>query len=110
MTTDMLFDLHAVMPSLAQRCPVLCPYGDFDHALSVEIQRHYPHASVSYSNPVGGPWRVLQVEFGQDVIGIKPRYHTAYLHCVVNGETLRLKNQSAQDHARYDVLRDLMRM
>lgn len=43
-------------------------------------------------------------------ICVKPRYHTAELHCTVNGETFHLKNQAAQDLARYDVLRDLMRL
>lgn len=110
MTTSAPFDLHAAMQSLAQRRPVLRPRRDFNHALAAEIQLHYPHASVSHSNPVGGSWKVLQIRLGHEVIGIKPRYHTAYLHCIVNEEAFQLKNQAAQNLARYDVLRDLMRV
>ncbi|MCX7925975.1 MAG: hypothetical protein N2554_09225 [Fimbriimonadales bacterium] len=87
MTNTTSFDLHAVMLSLAQQRPVLRPYGDFDHALAAEIQRHYPHASVSYVNPIGGSWRMLQVRLEREVVGVKPRYHTTYLHCILNGET-----------------------
>jgi hypothetical protein len=104
------FDLHTVMQHLAQRRPVLRPRGDFDQSLAVEIQRRYPEASVQQIAPLGGRWEVLDVMLGSERICVKPRYHTAELHCTVNGETFELKKQAAQNLEQYDVLRDLMRL
>lgn len=110
MTSETRFDLHAVLRSLAQRRPVLRSRGDFDAELTTEIRLCYSEANVKVVKPFSTPWKLLQVRLGCEIISIKPRYHTARLCCILNGEIFCLKDHAAEDQARYDVLRDLMRI
>lgn len=52
----------------------------------------------------------IWAEKGGEAIAIEVRYKTALLRTIYNGKSIDLKNQGAQDIARYDYLKDLQKL
>jgi len=52
----------------------------------------------------------IQLSGGDRSLGIELKYKTRALSLEINGEWFRLKDQAAQDIARYDFIKDLHRL
>jgi hypothetical protein len=109
-----MIDVPSVLATLAQARPVFHSEADFQHALAWEIQKRLPHASVRLERPFvyQGKNRYIDVWVVQDgkLLALELKYKTRALELAVNGEQYKLLNQSAQDIARYDFVKDIWRL
>ena len=109
-----MIDFKDTMNNLAATRPIFHSEADFQFALSWEIKSRHPSAEVRLE------WRPHQylgidhvdilVSIASKKIGIELKYKTRALECMVGNEHYILKNQSAQDIARYDYLTDISRL
>ena len=109
-----LKDLEKILITLATQRPIFHSEADFQHALAWLIHQKYPNAKIRLEYPcTGNKGRIyldILIEIGGIRIGIELKYKTKLLESMVDGEAYKLKNQSAQDVARYDLMSDLMRL
>lgn len=103
-----------VMGRLAQSRPVFHSEADFQHALAWQVHQMFPEAGVRLE------YRPFPVErFYVDIWAIPPgsppvalelKYRTRGLDVEQAGERFSLADQAAQNHARYDFVRDIVRL
>lgn len=106
-------DIELVLGKLKQKRSVFHSEADFQFALAWEIQSAYPDANVRLEYcPVCSPNMHIDilVEIGDSIFPIELKYKTRKISAFVENESFSLKNQGAQDIARYDILKDLERL
>jgi hypothetical protein len=105
--------IHSLLGGLAIRRPVFWSEADFQHELAIEISKTFPDASVRLEWPLPGEGiRALDllVSAKDATTAVELKYMTRKIDCEVQGEFFSLRNQSAQDVRRYDVLKDVARL
>lgn len=109
-----MIDLPTLLRRLAFERPVFHSEADFQHALAWTIHVHHPTASVRLEVPIECRGKVIHLDLLVSIDGeksaIELKYKPRALDCVVGGEQFRLKHQGANDHGRYDFLKDIERI
>ncbi|MCM1991156.1 hypothetical protein [Oceanirhabdus seepicola] len=109
-----MIDIHAILDSLSERRAVFHSEKDFQHELAWQIRTSYPDAQIrlEYDYPYVSESLNLDIWIKYENIyyAIELKYKTRFLHCTFNGENFFLKKQSAEDHGRYDFIRDICRL
>lgn len=107
-------NLEDLLIELANSRAIFHSEADFQHAFAWLIHEKYPNAKIRLEYPsVGINGRIyldIIVVLDGKRIGIELKYKTKSLDVEVNNESYTLKNQGAQDIARYDLMSDIMRL
>lgn len=107
----MTFDPHHVMARLAVQRTIFHSEADFQHALAWQIQCEHPDARVRlHTRPTREIRLDLLVHLDGVRIAIELKHLAAAFSGVVAGENFELLNQAAQDIARHDVIKDVVRL
>lgn len=106
--------LRDVLGRLAEERPVFHSEADFQHALALEIHRSQPETALRLERRPNNPESRIYVDVWLERDGtataLELKYKTRQLETPVNREQFRLLNQSAQDIARYDFVKDIARL
>jgi hypothetical protein len=109
-----VIQISEILATLAKKRPIFHSEADFQHAISWEIQQQLPNASLRLERPVQVNNRSLHVDVWvitqDEILAIELKYKTRGLSVLVDGEKFDLKDQSAQDIARYDFMKDIQRL
>lgn len=109
-----MLNLEKILTSLSDQRPLFHSEADFQHSLAWAIHKKYPDAKIRLERPCAGRngriYLDIWVRLGNDRIGIELKYKTKQLHATFDKEKFELRNQSAQDIGRYDLLCDLFRI
>ena len=110
-----MLDLPGLLSRLSRKRPLFHSEADFQHALAWEIHHKFPDAKVRLEYRPSSVEVKMYVDIwvvmaGGKTWAIELKYKTRSLDVVVEGKRYRLLNQSAQDIARYDFLRDVVRL
>jgi len=107
-------DVHMLMQGLAARRPVFHSEADFQHALAWRVHELSPKSAIRLEyrvTAISDPTYLdIWVALGQARMAIELKYKTKVLGCEVKGEDFDLRDQAAQDLARYDFLWDIQRL
>lgn len=111
-------DLGHYMSLLARSRPAFHSEADFQHSLAWLIHEQESSLSIRLEYPDDIQNEHRQSRFYVDVFifdnnekyAIELKYKTKELSANINGEEFRLKGQSAQNHGRYDYLKDVERL
>ncbi len=109
----MVLELERALKGLRRARPIFHSEADFQHALAWSFHEQYPAAKVrlEYKPFPDKPLYVdIWVNQGNATAAIELKYLTRKTEVTVDGELFALKQQSAQDTRRYDVLKDLERL
>lgn len=105
-----------IIKELAKERPIFHSEADFQHALAWLIHKKLDNPSVRLEfKPPNYKiyldiWVRTWVRTKEYNIAIELKYKTRGLEHEINGEKFGLLNQSAQDHGRYDFLKDIQRI
>jgi hypothetical protein len=105
-----------VLTTLAKQRPLFHSEADFQHTMAWEIHERLPRASVRLERPVevshlNKPLHVdIWIEQDGDVVPLELKYKTRALQVRAGNEQYALRSQSAQDHGRYDFIKDIERI
>jgi len=109
-----MIDIRRLLRALAAKRPVFQSEADFQHALAWEIHLQHPTHSVRLEfKPPQLDKRVYLDIWAVDkstILAIELKYKTRLLDVRIGQESFHLLDQSAQDLARYDFLRDINRL
>jgi len=107
-------DISRVLNGLAVLRPIFHSEADFQHALAWQIHHEWPECSMRLEfKPPHSSERVYLDIWAADkdtVLAIELKYKTRGLEVTVQDEDFHLLDQSAQDLARYDYLKDIQRL
>ena len=114
----MAFNIYNVLKQLFGKKRLFTSEADFQFALAWEIKTMYPNAKVNleyrYSGNLKNNGRDsyidIVVEEEGEVTPIELKYKTKGYNGMYNGRAYSLKDQSAQDCARYDFWKDVERL
>lgn len=107
----MPLDIHALMEGLAERRPIFRVERDFQNSLSEYIAESTPDREFSLEfPPFRNEMKRLDIWLPKSQTLIELKYKTQKLHIRNNGKIFDLKEQSADDQARYDFLKDIQRL
>ena len=99
-------DVAGALDYLARWRPIFRSKADFGESLATVLEGSFKHPS-----PPGSSRRHVDIRLdGLGSAAIEVRYWTQALQRTVLGEHFNLKNQSAQDHGRYDFWKDVARI
>ena len=103
-----------LLAKLALHRPLFHSEADFQHAFSWELHQQYGDASLRLELPISqGDKQIyldIWAELDKFALAIELKYKTRAIEVIVGGEQFSLKNQSAQDHGRYDFIHDVERL
>jgi hypothetical protein len=103
-----------VLTALSNRRRIFHSEADFQHALAWEIHKQLSDASIRLELPIVIGHQVLHLDIWiankGTVYAIELKYKTRSLEVLLAGEHFILKDQSAQDHGRYDLIKDIQRL
>lgn len=109
-----MLNLDEILTSLSEQRAIFHSEADFQHSLAWAIHKNYPQAKIRLERPcIGRNGRIyldIWIRFEDQRIGIELKYKTKKLIATVGKENYKLRNQSAQDIGRYDLLSDLFRI
>jgi hypothetical protein len=106
-----MLDIHGVLTRLAADRPVFHSEADFQHSLAWRIHQENASAEIRLeTRPERGVRLDLIVSLPDGRVAIELKYLVARLEVSVNGERFDLPNQAAQDHSRYDFIKDICRI
>ena len=106
-----MFDIHQVMTELSKTRPIFHSEADFQHALAWQIHEIIPDCRIrlEFNSPYQeGVYLDIWIPNQQTVVELK--YKTKALWALDNRELFFLKEQGAQNHGRYDFLKDIERV
>jgi len=108
-----VFDVEAVLASLAAKRPVFHSEADFQFAFAWESQKRYPGLKVrleTHPEPnVRLDLELIEQPTGR-CIAVELKYMTRLWAGTVDGEAFALKNHGASDLRGYDVVKDIERV
>ncbi|WP_172195889.1 hypothetical protein [Saccharibacillus qingshengii] len=109
-----VFDIEAVLASLARKRPIFHNEADFQHALAWEIKELYA-CTIRLEKRLdlySGKKSYLDIWLNVQgfIYGIELKYKIRGSKYIHEGETFSLLNQGAHDIGRYDVAKDLQRL
>ena len=111
MKTDLVV---GAIQSLASRRPVFWSEADFQHELAWELRHRNKNMSIrlerSFTLASGRIHVDGYVEWRRERWGIELKYRTSKARIEVGGECFELREQSAEDTARYDFVKDVSRL
>lgn len=109
-----MIDISGVFEKLLNKRRLFNSEADFQFALAWEIKTEYPNADIRLEYV---PWKYkseihidIVVFDGDKLIPIELKYKTKGFSGEYNNEAVILKNHGAQDHGRYDFLKDIQRL
>lgn len=104
------FDIHTVMGQLARRRPIFHSEADFQFALAWQIKETLPAWEIRLEYPTERMH--LDIWSPTEGVAIELKYKTCSRGDPIEhgGERFNLKNQDAQDHGRYDYVKDVQRL
>ena len=111
-----MIDIENILLTLASKRPVFHSEADFQHALAWEIHLQNPACSMrlEYKPPFVSQRVYLDIFMrtsnSKGISAIELKYKTRGLKVEVDRESYSLSDQSAQDIARYDFLKDISRL
>ena len=106
-----MIEIAEIMTGLARVRPIFHSEADFQHALAWHIHQTAPSCGVRLEyRPFPEKSMYLDLWLAEMGVALELKYVTSELHHELDGETFRLKNQSAQDTRRYDFLIDVQRL
>lgn len=108
-----MLDIPLIMDSLAERRPIFHSEADFQHALAWRIQEMDPDCRIRLEfNPFPKDDRrsYLDIWLPERGVALELKYPTRGLETERVGETFAIRNHEAQDHLRYDFLKDIQRL
>jgi hypothetical protein len=109
-----MLNLKEILEPLSEQRPIFHSEADFQHSLAWTIHQKHPNAKIRLERPcTGRKGRIyldIWIKLEGKRIGVELKYKTKKLHTTVDGEEFKLRHQSAQDIARYDLLSDLQRI
>ena len=108
-----LVDWRSFLAELAALRPLYHSEADFQHALAWHLHETFPEAKVrlEYRPAVPKPPHLdIWLEVRDVRLAVEVKYRTRALVCDWNGESFNLLKHGAQDQARYDFLKDVMRL
>jgi hypothetical protein len=100
------------MDSLAPKRPIYHSEADFQHALAWQIQLAHPNASIRLEKRVATEPSVeldLLIALEDRRLGVELKYPRRRMRVEVEGENFSLAT-GADDHARYEAIKDLARL
>ena len=106
-------DIHGIMSGLSQVRPIFHSEADFQHALAWAIRETVPDSRIRLEfNPFAQDDRrsYLDIWLADSGVALELKYKTSALTTEVCGERFDLRDQSAQNHGRYDFLNDVQRL
>jgi len=111
----LMIEIEAVMSELQNKRPVFQSEADFQHAFAWEIHRIWLTSEIRLENKpqhVGGRIYLDIWAYGKEsgTLAIELKYKTKKMSVTAGEETFELTDQSAQDHGRYDFLKDIQRL
>ncbi len=99
---------------LAAHRTVFHSEADFQHAFAWELQRQLPGANVRLELPLRTQAKSIHLDIlvtqNHTALAIELKYKTRKFSQFVNNEQFSLADQSAQDIARYDFVKDIERL
>lgn len=102
------------MAELARERPVFHSEADFQHALAWHIHSALPDARVRLERPIPNYPATTHLDLTVTVAdrtwAVELKYKTRGVSTMFNGEHFKLRDQAAQDLARYDFLKDVQRL
>lgn len=109
-----MIDVHSIMRELALSRPIFHSEADFQHALAWLAHKSSPQADVRLELPVEAANKPIHLDLWLSApsasVAIELKYKTRFLSAKIGKETFRLKDQAAQDLARYDYVKDISRL
>ena len=104
-------EIDKIIDELKSKRKVFFSESDFQFALAWEIQKLYDKAKIRLEYCIqGNKYIDIRVELENRIYPIELKYKTRLLDVEYNNEKYQLKNQGAQDHGRYDYLKDIQRL
>lgn len=106
-------DLRPIIETLRSKRPLFHREADFQFALAWEIQSALPDANVRLEySPAHEPYKYIDilVHYRGYVYPIELKYPTKKHTAMVGEEEFRLKDHSAQDLGKYDLVQDICRI
>ena len=108
-----MLDIHMVMAELAKTRPIFHSEADFQHALAWQIHEMMRDIQIRLEfnlNPLGQEGVYLDIWLPCHELAVELKYKTKPLLALHNSEAFLLKEQGAQNHGRYDFLKDVERV
>lgn len=109
-----MITIRRALYDLAFKRPIFHSEADFQHALAWELHLQSPTCSVrlEYKPPHFGKRAYVDIwaKHNEAVLAIELKYKTRSLNVWIKDEAFFLLDQSAQDIARYDFLKDIYRL
>ena len=106
-------DIRRLMDGLSERRPIFRSEADFQDALAREIHETLPDCQVHLEfNPFPKDDRrsYLDIWLPELNIALELKYRTRGYETEFMGEKFALRSHAAQDHGRYDFLKDVQRL
>ncbi len=111
-----MIEIADVLKELSKKRPIFHSEADFQHALAWAIREKYSglnirlEKKVILNNEESYYVDIFAFNDNKTVAIIELKYKTKSLNATVNCENFNLKNQGAQDHGRYDFIKDISRL
>lgn len=108
-----MIDFNSVMHQLALKRPIFHSEADFQHALAWHLQLEHPDAHIRLEYRAFADERMyidIWCELDGRTTAIELKYPTKQLSVSVGGERFSLANHDASDAARYDFIKDIVRL
>ena len=107
-------ELERALQDLGSPRPAFHSEADLQHALAWRLHERWPRAELRLERPCEGPAGRIYLDIwlrerGRTT-GVELKYKTRFLMAAIRDEEFALRNQSAQDIARYDFLADVVRL
>ena len=103
-------NLEEILKNLIKDRPLFHSEADFQFALAWQIKKKYQDADIRLEYPIEDEGRKYVDILVDGKYLIELKYKTRELNGSYDGESYNLKEQGAQDHARYDFIKDISRI
>ena len=109
-----MIEITDVLNELSKERPVFHSEADFQHALAWRIHVKYPDLNIRLEKRVILNEKEIYFDIfafkDSKIVVIEVKYKTKNLDTAITSEDFSLKNQGAQDHGRYDFIKDISRL
>ena len=108
-----MLNIHAVMTELAKTRAIFHSEADFQFALAWQIHEMMPDSQIRLEfnpRPLDQEGLYLDIWVLSEQVAIELKYKTKSLLALDDSEVFFLKEQAAQNHGRYDFIKDIERV